>query len=153
MSAELIQDTLPNIASFDAATLSQDFRCATVIASTNTEQNYLILLDTSLLAARKEELQNIAEESFHISVLLQQCTSFLTKMTENWQNSVSSFESKFRVYSTHLRDEGADSSLNEDLLYLLATGISCPALDRFLCSTMKLSVRNFGFFNACLYVM
>lgn len=126
---------------FIAGNLSSDFNCISVIGtSKNENERFLIIFNTFLLAERKNELQSIANESFHISVLMQQCKSFLSKMRENWSAAMNSFNSSFKIYNNHLQDEGVDSSINEDLIVLLATGISCPTLDRFLCNTLKISV-------------
>ena len=140
--------------SIESAFLSHDLG-RLIVFGKREAQSIVAWMDTSVLAARKEEIAAIANESFHVSMLLQQLRVFGTKMVEEWRAISDSVLSKQDSYQKLLHGEllkgnghsysyeiadGSKSSLQADLVMLLSVGKTSPSLERFFCGDLKSSV-------------
>jgi len=124
------------ISSLEDAFLSPDVSLLSLVAN---ECKCLAWVDTRLLRDSKEEICSIANESFHISMLLQQAGLFVDKLLQEWKSLCSSLHSKFSIYQQLLQEDGSNSSLENDLVLLLTAGISCSSLDRLLGKSLKIT--------------
>ena len=88
---------------FITGRLSEDFNCLSVVGENEKEEVYLITINCNLIHSRKLELIEIANESFQISILLQQSASLVSDIIQKWAKSFKSFSDHFNIYNKLLQ--------------------------------------------------
>lgn len=138
-------------ASVQQVALSKDLRNMTVICSgvqsvaslhvmagaeSRATGLYAISIDTSLLGDRRKELRQVALQASKVEELLEVVEATVMVMRKHWSDAISSFENKFRTFSTLLTEHGSHVKPRDEFLSLLACGSASAALHQFLAASL-----------------
>ncbi|KAL3132551.1 hypothetical protein ABBQ32_009090 [Trebouxia sp. C0010 RCD-2024] len=97
----------------------------------------LTICDTSMLADRRRELQNLAQMATYTMSLLNSAESSLAGAEQQWNDAMKVIEDKLQAVRKLMRDHGKEvASPKEEFMALLASGALSPAMHQFLTSTL-----------------
>ncbi|CAK9141794.1 unnamed protein product [Ilex paraguariensis] len=95
-----------------------------------------LLLDTSILWKRKNELHQVAQQASNIEDLIEVIRASLSVMFKQWSDAMHAFHEKFDSLSTLIIDHGLDSTPQEEFLSLLGGARTSPPVHQFLVNSL-----------------
>ncbi|KAL8171181.1 hypothetical protein V2J09_022985 [Rumex salicifolius] len=97
---------------------------------------HCMVLDTSILQKRRNELHQVAQQASNIENLTEVVKTSISVMYKQWCDAINTFHEKFNSLSTLIVNHGMNSSPQEEFLSLLGGARTSPSVHQFLVNSL-----------------
>ncbi|EGG21411.1 anaphase promoting complex subunit 4 [Cavenderia fasciculata] len=125
---------------FHSIAMSTSFNQLTVVVETDNGLTVMIDIDTSILYRQCQEIFKVALHYSTIEWLLETTDIILHDVIHRWEETQQMISAKWDIFEKLIRDYGRTSTIEQEILDLLMTGVASPPTCQFISNHIDIKI-------------
>ncbi|KAF2073239.1 hypothetical protein CYY_005436 [Polysphondylium violaceum] len=117
--------------------ITDSFKKLTIIGETDNGLYFTSTIDTSVLLKKRNEIHEMTLQYYLMNILFKAMQIHMDTILEKWKEATSFMTTKCNEFEKILQDYGFSSSIEQEFIDLLMSGVPSPPLNQFICNNLN----------------